>query len=123
MVDMLNKLDYLLEQCDPNIPLDETDRAWLNAEPVGHERLDEQLYIPVIDDPEHFIKQLCESIAAITHPAQPLEIVDLANQIGLLLGCTISDKDALERYFQHGFAHGVKLARLKSVSNEPKNYE
>ena len=120
---MPNKLDYLLAQCDPDIPLDDTDRAWLNAEPVGHEKLEEQLYIPVIDDPEHFIKQLCESIAAITHPGQPLEIVDLANQIGLLLGCTISDKDALERDFQQGFAHGVKLARLRSATNTPQNSE
>ena len=120
---MSKKLDYLLAQCDPALPLDETDRAWLNAEPVGHEKLEEQFYIPVIDAPEHFIDQLCESIEAITHPGQPLEIVDLANQIGLLLGCTISDKDALERDFQTGFAHGVKLARLRSATNKPQNSE
>ena len=120
---MSKKLDYLLAQCDPALPLDETDRAWLNAEPVGHEKLKEQFHIPVIDAPEHFIDQLCESIEAITHPGQPLEIVDLANQIGLLLGCTISDKDALEKDFQQGFAHGVKLARLRSATNEPTNYE
>ena len=31
---MPKKLDYLLAQCDPALPLDETDRAWLNAEPA-----------------------------------------------------------------------------------------
>jgi hypothetical protein len=46
---------------------------------------------------------------------QPLEIADLANEIGLLLGRAISDKAALERDFQRGFAHGVDLARREEI--------
>lgn len=38
---MSNKLDHLLAQCDQAISLDDTDRAWLNAEAVGHEMQDE----------------------------------------------------------------------------------
>ena len=108
---MPNELDHLLAQCDPAIPLNDTDRAWLNAEPVGNEILDEHLCILVISDPERFIDQLRESLAAIDHLGQPLEIVGLANIIGLLLGRAISDKAALERDFQQGFAHGIDLAR------------
>lgn len=108
---MPNELDHLLAQCDPAIPLDDTDRAWLNAEPVGNEMLDEHFYAPAISDPEGFIGQLCESLAAIDHLGQPLEISDFANIIGLLLGRAISDKAALERDFQQGFAHGIDLAR------------
>lgn len=110
---MQNELDYLLAQCDPAIPLDNTDRAWLNAEPVGDEMLDEQLYVPVIVSPARFVDQLRESLAAIDRLGQPLEIADLANEIGLLLGCTISDKAALERDFQQGFVYGVNLACCK----------
>lgn len=108
---MSNELDHLLAQCDPAIPLDDSDRTWLNAEPVGHEILDEHFYVPVICDPESFIGQLSESLAAINRLGQPLEIADLANEIGLLLGRIIIDNVALERDFQQGFAHGVDLAR------------
>ena len=111
---MPNQLDHLLAQCDPAIPLDDTDRAWLNAEPVGNEILDEHLCIPVIFDPERFIDQLRESLAAIDHLSQPLEIANLANIIGLLLGRAISDKAALERNFQQGFVHGINLARRET---------
>ena len=108
---MSNKLDHLLAQCDQAISLDDTDRAWLNAEAVGHEMQDEHFYVPVISDPERFIDQLRESLAVIDHLGQPLEIADLANEIGLLLGRAISDKAALERDFKQGFAHGVDLTR------------
>lgn len=108
---MPNKLDHLLAQCDPTIPLDDTNRAWLNAEPVGHEMLDEYVDVPVIVDPEQFIDQLRESLATIVRLGQPLEIADLANEIGLLLGRAINDKAVLERDFQQGFVHGVDLAR------------
>ena len=64
----------------------------------------------MIFDPERFIDQLRESLAAIDHLSQPLEIANLANIIGLLLGRAISDKAALERDFQQGFAHGTDLA-------------
>ncbi|WP_316678537.1 hypothetical protein [uncultured Tolumonas sp.] len=107
---MPNEIDHLLAQCDPAIPLDDKDRVWLNAEPVGHEVLDEHCYIPQISDPERFIDQLRESLAAIEYLGQPLEIADLANEIGLLLGRVISNKAVLEKDFQHGFAHGVDLA-------------
>ena len=107
---MPNELDHLLAQCDPAIPRDDTDRVWLNAEPVGHEVLDEHCYIPPNLDPERFIDQLRESLAAIEHLGQPLEIADLANEIGLLLGRVISNKAVLERDFQNGFTHGVDLA-------------
>ena len=30
-------LDELLEQCDPNAPLSDEDRAWLNLKAVGKE--------------------------------------------------------------------------------------
>lgn len=30
-------LEELLAQCDPDAPLSEEERAWLNAEPVGRE--------------------------------------------------------------------------------------
>jgi antitoxin ChpS len=30
-------LDELLEQCDPNAPLSEEDRAWINLRPMGKE--------------------------------------------------------------------------------------
>ena len=82
---MPNELDHLLVQCDPAISLDDTDRAWLNAEPVGNEMLDEHRYVPVIFDPERFIDQLQESLVAIDRLGQPLEIADLANEIVLLL--------------------------------------
>ena len=108
---MPNELDYLLAQCDPIILLDNTNRAWLNAEPVGHEILDEYIDVPVIVDPEHFIDQLHEQLATIVRLGQPLEIADLANEIGLLLGRAISDKAVLEKDFQQGFAHCVDLAR------------
>lgn len=107
---MPNELDHLLTQCDHAIPFDDTDKAWLNAEPVGNEMLDEHFYVPAISDPEGFIGQLRKSLAAIDHLGQPLEIADLANIIGLLLGRAISDKAALERNFQQGFAHGINLA-------------
>jgi antitoxin ChpS len=32
-------LDELLEQCDPNAPLSDEDRAWINFAPVGRELL------------------------------------------------------------------------------------
>lgn len=112
---MSNELDHLLAQCDQAIPLDDTDRTWLNAEAVGHEMLYEHFVIPVIADPERFIDQLHNSLMAIYRLGQPLEIADLANAIGLLLGRVISDKAALERDFQQGFAHGVDLARREEV--------
>ena len=112
---MSNELDHLLAQCDQAIPLDATDRAWLNGEAVGHEMLDEHFVVPVIADPERFIDQLRNSLTAIDRLGQPLEIADLANAIGLLLGRAISDKAALERDFQRGFAHGVDLARRAEV--------
>lgn len=108
---MYNELEHLLAQSDSAIPLDDTDRAWLNVEPVGREMLDEHFYVPVILDPDHFIDQLRESLAAIDRQGQPLEIADFANEVGLLLGRAISDKAILERDFQQGFAHGVDLAR------------
>lgn len=107
---MPSELDHLLAQCDLAIPLDDMDQAWLNTEPVGHEVLYEHCYVPQIPDPERFIDQLHESLAAIDHLGQPLEVADLANEIGLLLGRVISNKAVLERDFQHGFAHGVDLA-------------
>nr|WP_321238638.1 hypothetical protein [uncultured Tolumonas sp.] len=107
---MPNKLDHLLAQCDPIIPLDDIDREWLNAEPVGHEMLNEYIDVPVIIDPEQFIVQLHESLVAIVRLGQPLEIADLANEIGLLLGRAIKDKAVLERDFKQGFVHGVDLA-------------
>ncbi len=111
---MPNELDHLLAQCDPATPLDDTDRAWLNAEPVGNEALNEYFYVPAISDPEGFIGQLRESLAAIDRLGQPLEIADFANIIGILLGRAISDKAALERDFQQGFAHGIDLARRET---------
>ena len=54
-----------------------------------------------------------EHLLAQCDPAIPLDNTDLANEIGLLMGCIISDKAALERDFQQGFAHGVDLARCK----------
>lgn len=112
---MSNELDHLLAQCDQVIPIDATDRAWLNGEAVGHEMLDEHFVVPVIADPERFIDQLRNSLTAIDRLGQPLEIADLANEIGLLLGRAISDKAALERDFLRGFAHGVDLARRAEV--------
>lgn len=76
--------------------------------------LDEHFYVPAISDPEGFIGQLRESLAAIDRLGQPLEIADLANIIGLLLGRAISDKTALERNFEQGFAHGINLARRET---------
>lgn len=99
-----------MAQCDLAIPLDDADRECLNAKPVGHEVLDEHCYIPSNLDPERFIDPLRESLAAIEYLGQPLEIADLANEIGLLLGRTISNKAVLEKDFQQGFAHGVDLA-------------
>jgi antitoxin ChpS len=32
-------LDELLEQCDPNAPLSDEDRAWIDSAPVGRELL------------------------------------------------------------------------------------
>ena len=75
--------------------------------------LDEYFYAPVIVDPERFMAQLRESLAAIVRLGQPLEIADLTNDIRLLLGRTISDKAVLEKDFQRGFAHGVDLARCE----------
>lgn len=64
----------------------------------------------MIADPDSFINQLRGSLVTINRLDQPLEIADLANEIGLLLGRIISDKVALERDFQQGFSHGVDLA-------------
>lgn len=77
--------------------------------------LDEHFDVPVIVDPEHFIEQLRESLAAIDHLGQPLEIADFTNEIGLLLGCAISDKAVLERDFKQGFARGIDLGRREEV--------
>lgn len=77
--------------------------------------LDEHFYVPALSEPEGFIGQLRESLAAIDHLGQPLEIASLANIIGLLLGRAIRDTVALVRDFQQGFAqgfaHGLDLAR------------
>ena len=103
---MPNELDHLL----PTISLDDTNQASLNAEPVGNEMLNEHFYVPMISDPDRFINQLRESLTTINRLGHPLEIADLANEIGLLLGRVISNKAVLERDFQQGFSHGVDLA-------------
>lgn len=95
---------------EPTTHLDDTDRASLKAEAVGNETLNEHFYVSMIADPDSFINQLRGSLVTINRLDQPLEIADLANEIGLLLGRIISDKVALERDFQQGFSHGVDLA-------------
>jgi hypothetical protein len=107
---MQNELDHLLAQRDPAIPLNDTNQASLNAEFVSNEMVNELLYVPMISDPVSFINQLRESLATINRLDHPLEIADLANEIGLLLGRVISNKAVLERDFQQGFSHGVDLA-------------
>jgi len=95
---------------EPTTHLNDTDKASLKAEAAGNEMQNAHFYVPIISDPDSFINQLRASLATINRLDQPLEIADLANEIGLLLGRIISDKVALERDFQQGFSHGVDLA-------------
>lgn len=95
---------------EPTTHLDDTDRASLKAEAVGNEMQNAHFYVPMISDPDSFINQLRGSLVTINRLDQPLEIADLANEIGLLLGRVISNKTILERDFQQGFLHGVDLA-------------
>lgn len=76
----------------------------------------------MIFDPERFIDQLRESLAAIDHLSQPLEIANLANIIGLLLGRAISDKAAWKGIFSKGLRMELIWPAAKRVTNEPENH-
>lgn len=102
------KLEQLLAQCDPAAPLDAESQDWLNSSPIGLEIIDApRLPTLALED---FIQQL----RTRPLPEQPLEIGDLANAIGIILGNCVADKNSLLRDFEMGFRHGVRLTRTEN---------
>lgn len=94
-------LGELLKDCTTG-HLSTEENVWLNAEPMGLE------ITPIIlHTPDLFLKELGDRIA----PEQPLEIADLGNLIGLLLGRSVLNKVRLQQEFQTGFQHGIYLAK------------
>lgn len=96
-------LHDLLAQCDPEQSLDAESQAWLNSPPVGLEIID----APPL--PTLALEEFIQQLRAQPLPEQSLEICDLANAIGVVLGNNVDDKQSLLRDFKAGFRHGISL--------------
>ena len=105
LIPKLPALHDLLAQCDPTMPLDAADQAWLNTPPVGLEIID----APRL--PTLALAEFIQRLQALALPEQPLEIGDLANAIGLVIGRCVADKNSLLRDFDAGFRRGVNVTK------------
>lgn len=105
LIPKLPALRDLLAQCDPTMPLDAADQAWLNTPPVGLEIID----APRL--PTLALAEFIQRLQALALPEQPLEIGDLANAIGLVIGRCVADKNSLLRDFDAGFRRGVNVTK------------
>ncbi len=104
--------DDLLNQCESNGTLDESDLAWINAESVGKEVIDELLVDRKINH-VCFLKNITRTLNDFSQKNIALEICDLANELGLMFGKASDDKPALILEFIQGFKHGVDLSKNK----------
>ena len=107
-----HSLDDLLNQCESNGTLDESDLAWINAESVGKEVIDELLVDRKINH-VCFLKNITRTLNDFSQKNIALEICDLANELGLMFGKASDDKPALILEFIQGFKHGVDLSKNK----------
>jgi len=107
-----HSLDDLLNQCESNGILDESDLAWINAESVGKEVIEELLVDRKINH-EYFINNITRTLNDYSQKNIVLEIGDLANELGLMLGKSSADKHRLVLEFIQGFKHGVDLSKNK----------
>ena len=57
-----------------------------------------------------FLLKLSSVLNEYSSKGISLEIADLANEIGLMLGQATTDKKSLIQEFNYGFSHGVDLA-------------
>lgn len=102
-------LNDLLAQCDPSAPRDATEQAWLDAVSVGLECVEPSLFIDKKINPAIFLQRMSSIFAEYSKKGIQLEIGDLANEIGILLGQETADKQSLKSEFRFGFSHGVDL--------------
>ena len=106
LIPKLPALHDLLAQCDPTMPLDAADQAWLNSPPVGLEVID-------APRPPEALAEFIRQLQAQALPEQALEIGDLGNAIGVVLGRGVADKQSLLQEFEAGFRRGVRSTRTE----------
>ena len=119
-------LSELLAQCQTAAERDDIQQDWLDASPVGIELIIEKPdwlsfanvgkdHDALLDNSQrnHAVFMQCLDKILRDHSERDivLEIVDFANELGMVLGLAMTDHARLVRDFQQGFTHGVDLAR------------